>query len=1345
MNEQHDPLPSQSPTTALIASNRPPAPTAPRGRRLRRALAAAQARFVRARAGSVLILVVALLVLIALAGTALIITARTDRYATGQNTANTQIDLLVEAVVRLTKGALVDDLFGNNQYRPRAAQPTIPWTATPPGEFENYDSPRNDSWMASRVPNGPAANPYWLYVSAPMVSGQWFESPAGGTYGYRTRMEPTFLRVGGETHPAFKTYTNPYGGGTATGPYLAADADGDGIADAGLWRVPVGQLNGVTYYAAVRIIDNSAAFNANVHWTANRDAVTAPSPQGDLFANNIDFDKALYQYGTGTADEFGQTPAWGALPSGFYAAYTREAQMYDLSRFRAGDPAHVPGVAPATPPGNNLGLVSPPVDDTGATVNAFEWVSPYDQWHHQLGRRLDNPGFYAAGQKFRALSAEDATSIAYRFTLRNPNSLVASPIEQMLLPSLEFPIDASRTATSARTPRTRTQPYPAPYVTGIGSVPTWFAQNFDFMNASRIWSRRSVTVTRNPTNSAAPLHDMTALAARTPGVIGTTVSRMPAPGGAAGQVPMRKASVNTANFGELWRAFWMVMETGGEAAVDANGDTVPDLARAIFRTPFHGPTLVPDPVATGTGIGPRDMVLVRAAQAAVNVEDLRDSDTYTGGALPGPFNQNVTSHRVRVRGVYNGAETPVEVTVFGNEAQPFITEVYANNDSAKRMNPAFQAGDDPATQFIRNPKGYFAVELFNPTNVTINLRGWRVGVIYRQTPAVAPATNYPDMLVFPLNGGEPLEERTLAPGKFLVLENYNNGATGDDAASFRPNVVGAFVDRIFVKELHKVLDGGGGELVLLRPRRGDGRPSTVGGDDGYEEINAATDKVNYDELVPLDSFDFSGLETPPAFPLPADDGSAQFREVHYVRQTPREGEVGDLALTWKCVYPGQWAPGPKWREEGMAYSANLYAADVTNFDTPWFTAGLKDEAGVDIKIALPDDRASYPNVYPGIQLNNKDFAGVNQLTATANHFPFGTFARNGDILQTPFIGAYTVRTQANADLPHGGSAGRSLILEMNAITRDAAVAHDHDPANPATPVNTFDDEYEMIGRFCPLATVSPRWNPAFAVIPPNADPYAWAQDVFDYLTVDAPQPDYLPNVKPEVYGTWTSDADAAGANIHPIATPHEELEENNSPPSVDGKINLNTAPARVIASLRIWPLTKDDGVLPGSIANNGVDDNNEVIANMIVRWRDGDPAAGILPQGPIYSLMDLNRVVDPLDTTKRFQSAANAVSVVDDAGYQPGPPEGDLSSDGTALGDRVTNDFEGRYLVMNRVSNQLSTRSDSYTVYIIVQGWRGVGTANPTLVVQRRAAFLADRSGIDENHREVGSVVVPTN
>ena len=76
----------------------------------------------RARPGSILILVVALLVLVAIIGTAALSTNTIDRYATGQNNANTQIDLLVEGVKNMAKAVIVSDIkdsaAGAAYYRP---------------------------------------------------------------------------------------------------------------------------------------------------------------------------------------------------------------------------------------------------------------------------------------------------------------------------------------------------------------------------------------------------------------------------------------------------------------------------------------------------------------------------------------------------------------------------------------------------------------------------------------------------------------------------------------------------------------------------------------------------------------------------------------------------------------------------------------------------------------------------------------------------------------------------------------------------------------------------------------------------------------------------------------------------------------------------------------------------------------------------------------------------------------------------------------------------------------------------------------------------------------------------
>src|SRR5439155_26157470 len=83
-----------------------------------------QRRFRAARPGSVLILVVALLVLLALIGTAWMSTVRIERYASNQNIANTEIDLLVEGVKNIAVATAVDDLYGigapgRREFKPR--------------------------------------------------------------------------------------------------------------------------------------------------------------------------------------------------------------------------------------------------------------------------------------------------------------------------------------------------------------------------------------------------------------------------------------------------------------------------------------------------------------------------------------------------------------------------------------------------------------------------------------------------------------------------------------------------------------------------------------------------------------------------------------------------------------------------------------------------------------------------------------------------------------------------------------------------------------------------------------------------------------------------------------------------------------------------------------------------------------------------------------------------------------------------------------------------------------------------------------------------------------------------
>ena len=70
---------------------------------------AAQARFRRARPGSVLIMVVSLLVLLALIATAAMTTARVDRVASRQHVYSVQIDLMMEGARAMVLASMSAD------------------------------------------------------------------------------------------------------------------------------------------------------------------------------------------------------------------------------------------------------------------------------------------------------------------------------------------------------------------------------------------------------------------------------------------------------------------------------------------------------------------------------------------------------------------------------------------------------------------------------------------------------------------------------------------------------------------------------------------------------------------------------------------------------------------------------------------------------------------------------------------------------------------------------------------------------------------------------------------------------------------------------------------------------------------------------------------------------------------------------------------------------------------------------------------------------------------------------------------------------------------------------------
>ena len=321
----------------------------------------------------------------------------------------------------------------------------------------------------------------------------------------------------------------------------------------------------------------------------------------------------------------------------------------------------------------------------------------------------------------------------------------------------------------------------------------------------------------------------------------------------------------------------------------------------------------------------------------------------------------------------------------------------------------------------------------------------------------------------------------------------------------------------------------------------------------------------------------------------------------------------------------------------------------------------------------------------------------------------------------------------------------------------------------------MDDSQEQLGRFCPI-----HWHDAVsgtdvddynvqgtyvmsavtAAVPDWR--YRFATKLFDYLTVQSPASDYKPNIDPTV----TTSVPVQNG-INPAADPYRSPVVNpngENDVGVNGLFNINTSPWWVLASL---PLLPNDIAGNSSFVaaapplsqhnNDGIPQNIENLAKAIVLWRDGDGTAAHLPHGPFRTIFDLNDVQDVTSGNYVFRDAIALLKnpAAPPPTYDPGNSDGDLSPH-TGIPDGVHDssngvvianapwDFEERYLMLDRISNLITTRSDSFTVYIVVQGWRNVGGTTPQLVAQRRAAFIIDRSnvtgvsgaaGSEEDHR----------
>jgi hypothetical protein len=160
--------------------------------------------------------------------------------------------------------------------------------------------------------------------------------------------------------------------------------------------------------------------------------------------------------------------------------------------------------------------------------------------------------------------------------------------------------------------------------------------------------------------------------------------------------------------------------------------------------------------------------------------------------------------------------------------------------------------------------------------------------------------------------------------------------------------------------------------------------------------------------------------------------------------------------------------------------------------------------------------------------------------------------------------------------------------------------------------------------------------------------------------------------------------------------------------------------------------------VPSTVA--GAPKINQQIAQNIVAYR--------VANGPFTSIFDLNlvpgfqngtgaTVVPSALPTATFATSANGLLSPADPNFETATPLA------TATG--IPEDYQWDCLTLDRISNLITTRSDTFTIYVVLQGWQNVGTANAQPMVTRRFAYIVDRSAInsDPSTRYLKTLTVP--
>lgn len=239
--------------------------------------------------GSVLIMVVVIIVVMALLGATYLQVARVQRVSVSESRVQKHIDEVAIAAMEQIAGAMRDDLIKDGNNDPNFEMYDYAWT--------NYRSSRQiDTMFSSNVTvAGGQGDDMWLAATMPEFSSE----TDGGTWRKITNLQGFFIGASGgnanlEDIGDIPTGANEYpveSDGTTYSSNVAnrdtdiplssnvlVDADGDGIGDSRWTWAPYPVVDGRIYTMAVRIVDLASLINLNTspHYAVNNDDDTNP-------------------------------------------------------------------------------------------------------------------------------------------------------------------------------------------------------------------------------------------------------------------------------------------------------------------------------------------------------------------------------------------------------------------------------------------------------------------------------------------------------------------------------------------------------------------------------------------------------------------------------------------------------------------------------------------------------------------------------------------------------------------------------------------------------------------------------------------------------------------------------------------------------------------------------------------------------------------------------------------------------------------------------------------------------------------------------------------------------------